>query len=154
MLRLLLAALHLIALGFGLSAVVARGTALREPPTTGGFTRAFRADAVWGMSAGLWIVTGAWRLFAETEKTVGYYFGNHAFLAKMGFLALILVLEIWPMLTLMRWRVAIRRGSAPEAVADPGTARRIAIISHVQALLVVLMVFAAVAMARGLGASN
>jgi uncharacterized membrane protein len=34
-------------------------------------------------------------------------------------------------------------------VAVPGTARAIATISHVQALLVVVMVFAAAAMARG-----
>jgi len=37
-------------------------------------------------------------------------------------------------------------------VAAPATARRLAPVSHVQALLIVVMVFVAVAMARGYGA--
>jgi putative membrane protein len=151
MLRLTLAALHLIALGLGLGAVLARGTALREPPSAGALRRAFRADAVWGMAAALWIGTGLWRLLAGTEKAPGYYYVNPYFHAKMGFLLLILALEVWPMVTLIRWRRAAAAGGTPEAVLDAGPARRIATLSHVQALLVVLMVCAAVAMARGYG---
>jgi putative membrane protein len=152
MLRLLLAALHLIALGLGLGAVLSRGTALREAASAGSLRRAFRADVLWGIAALLWITTGLWRLFGETEKSTGYYFQNHFFLAKMGFLVLVLLLEIWPMITLTRWRRALGRGESPEAVAAPDDARKIALISHIQAALVVLMVFAAVAMARGYGA--
>ena len=152
MLRLTLAALHLLALGLGLGAVLARGTALREPPSAGALRRAFRADALWGIAAALWIGTGLWRLLAGTEMTAGYYLANPYFHAKMGFLVLVLALEIWPMVTLMRWRRAAAAGAAPEAVLAAGPARRIATISHVEALLVVLMVFAAVAMARGYGA--
>ena len=151
MLRLTLAALHLIALGLGLGAVLARGTALREVHAPGSLRRAFKADAMWGIAFGLWLVTGLWRWFGETEKSVGYYMMNHAFLAKMGFLLVILALEIGPMVTLIRWRKAIGAGQAPEAVADPAAARRIAMFSHIEATLVVLMVFAAVAMARGYG---
>ena len=154
-LRLVLAWLHLLALGIGLWSVLVRGQALKEAVRGGSrgeaLRRAFSADAHWGAAAGLWIVTGLWRLFAETEKSIGYYMTNHAFFAKMGFLALILVLEVWPMLTLIRWRVAMRKGATAEAV-PPATANRIATISYVQALLVVAMVFAAVAMARGAGA--
>ena len=154
MLRLALAGLHLIALGLGLGAVLARGTALREVLAPGALRRAFRADALWGISFGLWLVTGLWRLFGETEKSVGYYMTNHAFFAKMGFLLIILGLEVWPMITLIRWRAALGRGATPDSVADPRAARRIAIFSHVEATLVVLMVFAAVAMARGYGARS
>jgi putative membrane protein len=152
MLRLALAAIHLIALGLGLGAVLNRGTALREALAPGALRRAFKADALWGIAFGLWLATGLWRLFGETEKTVDYYMVNHAFFAKMGFLVVILALEIWPMITLIRWRGALRRSGSPETVVDVGAARRMAIISHVQATLVVLMVFAAVAMARGYGA--
>ena len=151
MLRLALAAIHLIALGLGLGAVLARGTALREALAPGALRRAFRADMTWGIAFGLWLVTGLWRLFGETEKSIGYYMTNHAFFAKMGFLLLVLALELWPMITLIRWRVALRRSATPEDVIDVNAARRMAMISHVQALLVVLMVFAAAAMARGYG---
>ena len=154
MLRLALAALHLIALGLGLGAVLTRGTALREVLAPGSLRRAFKADALGGIAFGLWLVTGLWRLFGETEKSVGYYMTNHAFYAKMGFLVVILALEIWPMITLIRWRGALRRGEPAESVADVSAARRLAIISHVQATLVVLMVFAAAAMARGYGSPS
>jgi putative membrane protein len=149
MLQITLAAFHLIALGLGLGAVLNRGTALREVPDTRSLRRAFRADTLWGVAAALWIATGAWRYFGEIEKGVGYYNGNYFFLSKMVLLGAILVLELWPMATLLRWRIAIGRGGSPSVVAVPGKARIIATISHVQALLVVLMIFAATAMARG-----
>ena len=152
MLRLTLAALHLIALGLGLGAVIARGTALREAPTTGSLRRAFRADTMWGIAAGLWIGTGLWRWLGATEKATGYYLSNHYFLGKMGFLVLILILEVAPMITLIRWRKALGGGAQPETVHQAAAAKRIAVISHVQALLVVLIVFFAAAMARGYGA--
>jgi uncharacterized membrane protein len=62
MLRITLAALHLIALGLGLGAVIARGTALRESPSNAALRRAFRSDSTWGFAALLWIVTGLWCL--------------------------------------------------------------------------------------------
>jgi putative membrane protein len=69
----------------------------------------------------------------------------------MALLVLILALEMWPMITLIRWRVVLGRGGAPATVAPEATARRIGAISFTQAALVVLMVCAAVGMARGFG---
>jgi len=152
MLRLTLAALHLIALGLGLGAVINRGSALREPLAHGALKRAFRADALWGIAAILWLVTGLWRYLAATEKATSYYNGNHLFLTKFGLFVAILLLELWPMVTLIRWRRALAKGKAAEGVVDTRAARRIARISHVQATLIVVMVFLAVAMARGFGA--
>jgi putative membrane protein len=152
LLRVIVASFHLIALGLGLGAVLTRGTVLREPITPGSLRRAFRADTLWGIAAILWIATGLWRLFGGLEKGVPYYMHNTFFMAKMTFLILILLIEIGPAVTLVRWRIALlRKGQPPESVATPQAARRIAMLSHVQALLVVLMVFAAAAMARGLG---
>ena len=152
MLRLALAWIHLLALGIGLAAVWGRASALSGASDSSQLKRAFTADAWWGLAAGLWLITGLWRLAAGTEQDTGYYMANHAFFAKMGFLAVILALEIWPMITLIRWRAATGRGTAPDTVADVASARRIATISHTQATLVALMVFAAAAMARGYGA--
>ncbi|MGI9077503.1 MAG: DUF2214 family protein [Gemmatimonadaceae bacterium] len=151
MLRIILAALHLTALGIGLGSVLARGTALREPPTRESLRRVFRADMLWGVAALLWLATGIWRLFGETEKAVSFYFSNHIFLAKMGLLVIVLALEVWPAMILVRWRRAVGGGESPETVFSPNVARRIATISHIEATLVVLMVFLAVSMARGFG---
>jgi putative membrane protein len=155
MLRLTLAVLHLVALGLGLYAVIVRGTALRDAtratPAEPALRTALRADAAWGIAAALWVATGLWRLLAGTEKATGYYLHNHLFMAKMGFLVLILVLEVSPMITLIRWRRALGGGADAATLVRDG-AGRIATISHVQALLVVLMIACASAMARGYGA--
>ena len=151
MLRVVVAAFHLIALGLGLGAVLTRGNVLREPLSKDSLRRAFRADNLWGAAAALWVVTGLWRAFGTLEKGGEYYLHNYFFGAKMAAFLLILLLEIGPMLMLIRWRAAMRRGEAPQAFASESAARRIATLSHVEALLVVLMVFAAAAMARGYG---
>jgi putative membrane protein len=146
-LRWLLASLHLLALGIGLGSVWIRGRALRLPLDTPALRRVFLADTTWGIAAGLWISTGLWRLLAATEKTTAYYLQNHVFLTKMGLLLLVLMLEVRPMMTLIRWRQRVGRGELPDTRIAPGLSR----ISFVQAGLIVLMVFAAAAMARGAG---
>lgn len=146
--RWLFAGLHLLALGIGLAAVWSRGHALKGNLDNDGLQRVFRADTFWAVAAGLWIITGLIRAFAGLEKGSAYYLSNGMFLAKMGLLGLILILEIWPMITLIRWRIRLRQGELPDMTAAAAIAR----ISQLQVVLVVLMVFAATAMARGIGA--
>ena len=137
LLRLALAVLHLLALG-------------ERPLDSSAVRRALTADAWWGIAALLWIVTGLWRLLAGTEKARSYYLHNHVFLAKMTFLALVLALEVWPMITLIRWRAVagrVGRGWQPDA----RSVARIRGISYVEAALVIAMVATAAAMARGYG---
>ena len=145
--RWLAASLHLLALAIGLAAVWARGRALQSPLSRPELGRVFLADSLWGLAAFLWITTGLWRLLGGLEKGTGYYLQNHFFFAKMGLLALILLLEIGPMTTLIGWRRMVARGEMP----DTSGASRLSWISYLQAGLVVLMVFAATAMARGMG---
>jgi putative membrane protein len=147
-LRWFLAAFHLLALGIGLGAVWIRGRALKSPLTAADLRRVFLADAVWGLAALLWLSTGLWRLLGGVEKATDYYLHNHVFLTKMGLFLLILILEVRPMVTLIRWRRQAAQGELPDTRAAPAMAR----ISFVQAWLVALMVFAATAMARGIGA--
>jgi putative membrane protein len=105
MLRITLAALHLVALGIGLGAVWARARGLgARPLDRASVRRVFAADGWWGVAAVLWLGTGLWRLLAGTEKATAYYVANHIFLAKMGFFVAILLLELWPAITLVRWR--------------------------------------------------
>ncbi len=125
----------------------ARGRALRSSLEAGTLREVFFADTLWGLAAVLWISTGLWRLLGGLEKGTGYYLQNHLFLTKMALLALVLLLEIRPMITLIRWRKTLSRGEAPDTKAAPLLGR----ISFVQAWLIVLMVFAAAAMARGMG---
>ena len=145
MIRWVFAFLHLLALGIGLGAVHTRARALGEG-TEDGYRRALYADSWWGLAALLWISTGLTRALGSFEKGWDWYSHNPVFLAKMSTLAVILALEIWPMVTLIRWRIAAGRGSP----IDRRPAQAIARISHVQTVLVVVMVLLATAMARGL----
>jgi putative membrane protein len=65
----------------------------------------------------------------------------------MTLLVLIVILEIPSMLALMRWRACIKKGVPP----DLRKARKYARFSVIQTVLLVLMVFAATGMARGIG---
>ena len=148
MLRVTLAALHLMGLGVGLGAVWARARGFQGTLDAPGLRRLFVADSWWGLAAVLWIGTGLWRLLAGIEKPTGYYLHNHVFWLKMTALIGILLLEIAPMVTLIKWRVQAARGTP----VDARRASQFATISYVQAGLVLLMVVAATAMARGVGA--
>ena len=145
--RWLLAAIHLIALGIGLGAVWARARALRDELNPAGLRRVFAADAWWGIAALLWIVTGLIRLFSALEKGTAYYMRSHLFWGKMALLLLLLVLEVYPMITLIRWRTRARRGEP----LDLSSAPRMAQISLAQVIVVAGMVLAATGMARGYG---
>jgi putative membrane protein len=145
--RWLFAAVHLLGFGIGLGSAWARGQAFRGELDPAGLRRVFYADNWWGVSALLLIGTGLVRAFGRLEKGSAYYLHNHLFLTKMAFLGLILVLEIAPMLTLIRWRMQVRRGEQP----DTRSASRFANTSSLQAVLLILMLLAATGMARGWG---
>ena len=138
-----------MSLGIGLGAVWARARALRGTLDTRGLRQALTADAWWGVAGALWLVTGLVRLFTGIEKGSAYYLGNHVFLTKMALFVLIVVLEIRAIRILGSWRKSLGAagGKLPDTSAAPGLAR----ISVIQAGIVIVMVFLAVTMARGIG---
>jgi putative membrane protein len=149
MLRVALAVLHLLALAIGLQAVLQRSQWLTKPLTGDVVKRVLHSDSEWGLAAFLWIGTGLWRYLGSVEKQSDYYEQNAFFLIKLAILVVVLVLEIKPMVTLIRWRIALGHGIAPEQLPGIASARAISRISAIQGILVVLMVVLAVAMARG-----
>jgi putative membrane protein len=143
----IVAALHFVALAIGLPSVYLRGRALRGPLDRDGLRRLFAADNVWGVAAVLWVATGLLRAFAGLEKGTQFYIDSTLFWVKMTLFLLIVVLEVWPMVTFIRWRGQLRRGETP----DTSRARALYGISHAQMALVVVIVFVASFMARGFG---
>jgi putative membrane protein len=141
-----LAAIHLLAFALGFWAVLTRGTAFsRLAAGTGEVRRVLMADNLWGISAVILLVSGGMRAFGGYEKGTDYYLHQPLFHLKMTLFVLILLLEVAPMVTLIKWRIALGRGAA----IDAGRAKLFARFSHIEALLVLLMVIAATGMARG-----
>jgi len=141
-----LAAIHLLAFALGFWAVLTRGTAFSRLAT--GVSEAKRvllADNLWGIAALVLLVTGGMRAFGGFEKGTDYYMHQPLFHLKMTLFVLLLLIELAPMITLVKWRIALARGKA----FDTTRAKLYARISHVEALLLVLMVIAATGMARG-----
>ena len=148
MLAVIVSALHVLSLGVGLGAVVARARALRAiavegmPPDG----RLLVADNLWGFAALAWIATGLTRVFGGTDKEPAFYLYNGFFWIKMSLFAMVFVLEIAPMTTFIRWRIALRRG----APLDTRRAALFVRMNDAQMVLVILIPFAAAAMTRGL----
>ena len=143
----IVSALHVLALALGLGSVYARGRALKGPLDRDGLKRLLAADNIWGVAAVLWLVTGLLRAFGGLEKGSQFYLASPLFWIKMALFVAILVLEIRPMTTFIRWRRVLSRGQVPDTYG----ARTLYLINHVEMGLVVLMVFVASFMARGFG---
>lgn len=140
-----MAAVHLLAYGLALWAVLARGAAFRRvTPEGGGARNVLLADNVWGLSALILLITGGMRAFGGYEKGTDYYLHQPLFHLKLTLFILILLLEIAPMVALIKWRIALGR----KGPIDVGRTRLFARISHIEALLIVLIVVAATGMAR------
>jgi putative membrane protein len=142
-----MSALHLLALAVGLPSVFLRGRALKGRLDRDGLHRLFAADTAWGVAAALWLVTGLLRAFAGLEKGSAFYLASHLFWLKMSLFVVVVILEIRPMLTLLRWRAVLRTGGIPDTSAARGLYR----LNHIELALVVVMVFVAAFMARGFG---
>jgi putative membrane protein len=144
-----IAALHYLALALGLGAVFARGLRLRDlkrsPRNPDVLARLLTTDSVWGLAALLWIGTGLVRVFGSMEKGSGFYLRNGFFLVKMGLFVVLLALEVFPMMTFIRWRIA-RSGGA--AFANPPL-QTLVLLNDAEVAIVALIPFVASLMARG-----
>jgi putative membrane protein len=145
MLAAILSSLHLLALAIGLPAVVLRGRALRGPFDDAGLRRLFAADTAWGIAAAFWLATGLLRAFAGVEKGTAFYLGSALFWTKMTLFLVVVVLEIHPMVTFIRWRAVRARTQR----LDTSGARSLYVINHIEMAIVIVMVFVASFMARG-----
>jgi putative membrane protein len=144
--RYLFAVLHLLALAIGIAAVYSRWRALRSVKATADLKAVFVADNWYGIAVIIWLVTGLARAFAGLEKGTAFYLENHWFIGKMGLFVIVFLLEIFPMVTLIRWRKALKKGG----LIDLGKTKLLTRLTLAELPLLILMVCMASAMARGL----
>lgn len=140
----LLSAVHMLTLAVGFSALFLRGSALARPLDDAGWRELLAADTAWGIAAGFWIASGLARVFYG-GKEPSFYWRNGFFWVKLGLFALVFALEVAPMMTFIRVRIAQKRGvPLPRFSAD--TYKR---INRAEMVLVAAIVIVAAFMARG-----
>src|SRR5579871_562862 len=122
-------------------------TLLRAGAANLDLERLAKADAGFGITAGLVLVTGALRV-AFGVKGWAFYAHNPVFHVKVGLFVLVGLISIAPTVRFLRWRKA-RRADPSFRVAESEwqSARRLVMI---ELHLIALIPHAAVIMARGL----
>lgn len=137
---------HLLGVALGLGAVIARGYFLRATPFTAvDRQRALTVDGVWGVAALLLLPTGALRAFGGFEKGFDFYGHSALFWTKLALVSALVAVELWPMIVLIKWRVAIAKGQT----VDTSRARLFGAISYAEGASIVVIMMLAAFMARG-----
>jgi len=150
MINSLMATLHHI-FAFTLTAcLIYEFIAYRKELSVGEARRIQRVDLVYGISAGLLIVIGLLRVYFF-EKGSNYYFHNHLFWMKMALFAIVGLLSIFPTVRFLKWNSALKANLAPQI--QDAEFKRVRLFLWLELAGIVLILFAAPMMARGLGMS-
>jgi putative membrane protein len=107
-----------------------------------------RADLIYGISAGLLLVVGLLRVFFF-EKGPAFYSHNPFFWTKMIAFAIVGLLSIDPTIRYLRWNKILKENRIPEISDQEFKRTRLILSLEVTGLVIIL--FAAALMARGVG---
>ena len=144
----LFAFLHHVAAFALVAALAVEFVLIREEITLQAARRVLLADLAYGAAAGSVLVFGLLRVFFF-EKGAGYYLHSVPFIAKVSLFALIALLSIYPTVVFLSWKPSVRLGRPPPA--DARRMRRIRSLIHWELAAVVVLIFCAALMARGIG---
>lgn len=107
-----------------------------------------RADLLYGISAGLLLVVGLLRVF-YFEKGPAFYSHSPFFWVKMNAFLVVGLLSIDPTIRYLRWNKTLKENQVPQIQDTEFKRTRLLLTLEVIGLAVIL--FAAAAMARGIG---
>jgi putative membrane protein len=105
-------------------------------------------DAVYGVSAVTVLIVGFVRAL-HFEKGWDYYSANTFFWIKLGAFAIAALLSIYPTLTFLSWRKSLRQNILPPI--PEAAFKRITWMLKLEMLCLLIILFAAAMMARGIG---
>ena len=144
----IMATLHHIA-AFTLTAcLIYEFVAYRKGLTVEEARRIQRVDLVYGIAAGLVVVIGLLRVYFF-EKGSNYYFSNYVFWTKMALFTLVGLLSIYPTIRYIKWNPILAENKSPEFPEQEY--RNIRLLLWLELVGIVLILFAAPLMARGIG---
>ena len=139
---------HFIAAFGVVCSVVFEWVTFSRNPTLLEATKIQKADIIYGISAGLVLIFGFLRLF-YFEKGSEYYFGNQFYYIKLYTFAVVGMISIYPTIRFFKWRKITKVGSSP--IIDDVEFKIIQWILRIEVVGLLIMVFAASMMAKGIG---
>ncbi|MEZ4705540.1 MAG: DUF2214 family protein [Bdellovibrionota bacterium] len=149
----LLAAFHYLAFGFGIWSVFERGRSfknlVKHPQEKSFIESLLRYDNLWGICGFLILTTGLIKAFGDIEKPVAFYMKNGLFHAKLGMVFVILAIEVYVMIKLLKLRV--ERKKNPQFSFSDSEFRTMSLLNKIEAHLFVIVPFFAAMVARGIG---
>lgn len=144
----IMATLHHIA-AFTLTAcLIYEFVAYRKGLTVEEARRIQCVDLVYGIAAGLVVVVGLLRVYFF-EKGSNYYFSNYVFWTKMALFTIVGLLSIYPTIRYIKWNPILAENKSPEIPEQEY--RNIRLLLWLEMAGLVLILFAAPLMARGIG---
>ena len=144
----IMAFLHHLAAFTLVGVLIYEHTAFRKDMTFAEARRLQRMDLVYGISAGVLLIVGLLRVF-YFEKGASFYAQNWFFWTKMAGFALVALLSIYPTVRFISWNKFFANNQVPE-LSDRDVSR-IKMILRLELLGIVIIIFSAAMMARGLG---
>ena len=144
----LMATLHHIC-AFTLTAcLIYEFIAYRKVLTVEEARRIQRVDLAFGISAGLLLIVGLLRVFFF-EKGPNFYLHNPFFWIKMALFAIVGLLSIYPTVRYIKWNAILAENKSPQIPDDEF--KRIRLLLWLEVAGIVMILFAAPAMARAIG---
>jgi len=144
----IMAFLHHVAAFTLVGSILYEHTTFRKDLSLVEARRIQRMDILYGISAGLVVIVGLLRVF-YFEKGAHYYARNWFFWLKMAGFALAALLSIYPTIRFVSWNKFFAQNQVPE-ISDQEVAR-IKLILRLELLAIVIILFSAAMMARGVG---
>ena len=144
----IMAFLHHLAAFTLVSVLIYEHTAFRKEMTLAEARRLQRMDIAYGISAGVLLIIGLLRVF-YFGKGASFYAQNWFFWTKMAGFALVALLSIYPTVRFISWNKFFANNKIPE-LSDQDVSR-IKMILRLELLGIVIIIFSAAMMARGLG---
>lgn len=143
-----MAFLHHLAAFTVVGSLVAEVVLFKPPLTVAQARRVQATDSIFGISAGALLVIGLLRVF-YFEKSSAYYFHDAFFLIKLTAFTAAALISIYPTRLFLSWSQTLRQGIAPDI--SPSQARRVRLCLMLELTAIVVILFCAPLMARGLG---
>ena len=144
----IMAFLHHLAAFTLVGSLIYEHTAFRKELSLAEARRIQRMDLVYGVSAGAILIVGLLRVF-YFEKGAAFYAQNWFFWTKMVGFALAALLSIYPTSRFVSWNRSFRQNQAP--ILSDQDVSRIRMVLRLELLAIMLILFSAAMMARGVG---